>query len=122
MFEHHVVPPGPVISLAHHLPHIARVAAASLAEGRDLLLTGERTGEVVTVEVPVGGEVLQSDLLAALHGFSSHTEAPVVRSLHRPVAVDVLLHIGPRHGLLTGPRAVLDVMRVQSHLRHNTTS
>ena len=70
----------------------------------------------MTVEVPVGGEMLQSDLLAALHGLSSHTEALVVRPLHRPVAVDVLLHHGARHGLLAGPGAVLDVVTVESHL------
>ena len=70
----------------------------------------------MTVEVPVGGEMLQPDLLAALHGFSSHTVTLIVRPLHRPVTVDVLLHHGARHGLLAGPRAVLDVVAVQPHL------
>ena len=70
----------------------------------------------MTVEVPVCAQMLQSDLLSALHGFSSHAEVLVIRSLHRPVAVDVLLHIGPRHGLLAGPGTVLDVVAVEPHL------
>ena len=71
---------------------------------------------MVRVKVPVCGEELQADLLAALHGLAPHAELLVVRTLDRPVAVDVLLDDGPRHGLLAGPGAVLDVVTVESHL------
>ena len=62
------------------------------------------------------GEVLQADLLAALHRLAPHAELLVVRTLDRPVAVDVLLDDGPRDGLLARPRAVLDVVAVEPHL------
>ena len=90
MPEHDGLVPLPVVGVADHLPHVARVPLTQLPEGRHLLAgglnflifrialhcstgplehlgVGERAGEVVGVEVPVGGEVLQPQALPAGH-------------------------------------------------------
>lgn len=57
----------PLAVVAHHLPVVARVADAVFAVARDLLFAGQRTLEVVRVQIAFGRLVLQPDALAALH-------------------------------------------------------
>ena len=43
VLEHHGVVPGPVVALAHHRPHVARVPAPALAERRNFLQIYKQT-------------------------------------------------------------------------------
>ena len=115
VFEPHVVVPGPVVPLAHHQPHIPGVAPATLAERRDLLLTGQGGGEVVRVQIAMGGHVFQPHLLTTLDGLAPDAVVLVPRALDGPVAVDILLDDCPRHRLLPGSRPVLDIVAMEPH-------
>lgn len=107
---------APKVARADHLPVVARVALALLvAVARDLLVPGQGTREVVRVQVLVGRDVVQPD-----GGPTGHWLAPLAHLVHlaldRPVAVHVVFQLGGRHRLLSTPRAVFDVVRVQAHL------
>merc|ERR1712211_13198 len=71
----------PVVCVAHHLPHISSISFTQLAKGRDLLLVGERRGEMVAVQIPVGCEMFQPNSLTTSHWFPSFAKVIIFWTL-----------------------------------------
>lgn len=105
----------PAFSGADDFPVITTVSfALFVAVARDLLISGQRTREMMRVQVLVCGDVVQPN-----NGSTSNWLAPITEfarlALNRPMTIDIVLQFSGRDWLLSGSWAILDVMWMQTN-------